>query len=118
MADTHNQQNYDPHAPSGPDPYAPPPRHKDRSGAVVRVVLIAGMIGAAVWGYTQYASTSPEPLVAQQEQQVAENDYDPDVGYRVNPNTLDDEQAPPSTATPAPDMPPPANPEAAPASPG
>lgn len=66
------------------DPYAPPPRHKDKSGALVRVVLIAAMLGVAVWGYTQYADgpTLVAEQEAVQEQQVA------DAGYSVTPEAI------------------------------
>jgi hypothetical protein len=58
-----------------PDPYAPPPRHKERSGAVVRLAVIAALIGAAAWGYMEYSQQPQTALVepAAEEQQVAEN---------------------------------------------
>ena len=37
------------------DPYAAPPRHKERSGGVVRFAVIAALLGAAAWGYMEYA---------------------------------------------------------------
>jgi len=36
------------------DPYAPPPRHRDRSGAILRVGLLAVLLGAAAWGFMAY----------------------------------------------------------------
>jgi hypothetical protein len=81
------------------DPYAPPPRHKDRSGAVVRVALIAAMLGAAVWGYTEFSRGPSQSLVAEQaqEQQVA------DAGYNTTPEAIP--QGAPATSTPAPAAP-------------
>lgn len=66
------------------DPYAPPPRLKDKSGPALRVALLAAMLGLGFWGYTQFANTPSQPLVAEQveEQQVA------DAGYEVIPETL------------------------------
>lgn len=91
-----------------PDPYAPPPRHKERSGPVVRIVLIAAMLAAGVWAYTEYSQLPQEPLVAENQQQVAENEpFDPVNGYRVNPATdtpvpADEGATAPDATTPAP----------------
>jgi hypothetical protein len=83
------------------DPYTPPPRHKDKSGAVMRFALIAAMLGAAVWGYTEFSSGPG--LVAEesaQEQQLA------DAGYQVTPEAIPEAapaEAPSATSTaPAP----------------
>lgn len=56
------------------DPYAPPPMHHDHSGAVLRVAVIALLLGGAVWGYTIYADQPQRSLVAETapEQQMAE----------------------------------------------
>ncbi len=57
------------------DPYAPPPRHRDSSGKLVRVVILAGVLGLVAAGYAFYsddieqASTTP---MVQEEQQFAE----------------------------------------------
>jgi hypothetical protein len=58
-----------------PDPYAVPPRHKERSGSVVRLAVIAALLGAAAWGYLEYAQQPQTALVepAAEERQVAEN---------------------------------------------
>ncbi len=63
------------------DRYTPPPMHHDRSGAVLRVALLAGMIGAAGLGYAWYTQQPQTALVpaALEEQQVA------DAGYQVSP---------------------------------
>ena len=63
------------------DPYAPPPMHHDRSGAVLRVTLLAAVLGAAGLGYAWMSSQPRTALVqeAAQEQQVA------DAGYRMSP---------------------------------
>ncbi|MBL8546951.1 MAG: hypothetical protein JNL81_10835 [Hyphomonadaceae bacterium] len=88
------------------DPYAPPPMHHDKSGAVVRVAILGGLLGAAALGYAwmagqpQTASLVPEQ--AAQEQQMA------DAGYQVADPTLPEatsEALPPApapTAAPAP----------------
>jgi hypothetical protein len=53
------------------DPYAPPPRHRDSSGLLVRGVILAALIGAAALGYTYYASQPQQEAALEQE--VAEN---------------------------------------------
>lgn len=57
------------------DPYAPPPRHKDSSGKLVRVVILAGVLGVLAAGYAFYSDeieeASNSPMV-QEEQQFAE----------------------------------------------
>lgn len=59
------------------DPYAPPPRHRDFSGAVVRFAIIAALLGAAVWGYMEFyegrQTASLEPPI--EEQTLAESRY-------------------------------------------
>jgi hypothetical protein len=60
------------------DPYAPPPRHRDASGAIVRFGIIAVLLGAAAWGWMEYrdqpqtASLVPEA----QESAMAESGYE------------------------------------------
>lgn len=78
------------------DPYAPPPRHKERSGPLVRVVLIAAMLGLAAWGYTEYSSQGGQSLVAEEQtQQVA------DAGPSINPDGSYSVIPTPETAAPA-----------------
>jgi hypothetical protein len=64
------------------DPYSPPPRHRDRSGAVVRLVIVAGLLAVAVWGYTEYTQNAGPGLLPAQEEQVA------DAGYEVMPEPI------------------------------
>ncbi|MEZ5972507.1 MAG: hypothetical protein R3C31_11910 [Hyphomonadaceae bacterium] len=55
------------------DPYTPPPMHRDRSGAVLRVALLAVMLGAAGLGYSWFAGQDRAPSASvAAEQQVAE----------------------------------------------
>jgi cytoskeletal protein RodZ len=77
------------------DPYAPPPRHRDSSGAVVRFAIIAALLGAAAWGYMQYAEQPQrtallEPAV--EEQSLAGSAYD------ASQPAAPDQSAPPATA--------------------
>lgn len=60
------------------DSYAPPPRHKERSGAVVRLAVLAALIGAAAWGYMEYSQQPQTALVepAAEEQTLADRSYD------------------------------------------
>lgn len=61
--------------PNTQDPYAPPPRHKERSGGIVRLAVLAALLGAAAWGYMEYSQQPQTALVepAPESQQVAEN---------------------------------------------
>lgn len=57
------------------DPYNPPPRYKESSGKLVRVLILAGVLGVVGAGYAFYADdiqqAKNEPMV-QEEQQFAE----------------------------------------------
>lgn len=80
------------------DPYTPPPMHHDKSGAVLRVAILAGLLGAAGMGYVWMQGQPQTALVPEvvEEQQMA------DAGYRVDPTTIP-EVAPDAVApTPAP----------------
>ena len=58
------------------DPYAPPPMHHDRSGAVVRVAIMAALVAAAGWAYMTYGNRPAETASNVQvgaPQQMAEN---------------------------------------------
>lgn len=77
------------------DPYAAPPMHHDRSGGVVRVALLAVMLGAAGLGYAWFSGQETTPLVpVAEEQQIA------DAGYTVAPQVIP--EATPEVAQPTP----------------
>lgn len=84
------------------DPYTPPPMHHDKSGAVLRVAILAGLLGAAGMGYVWMQGQPQTALVPEvvEEQQMA------DAGYRVDPTTIPEatsEVTPPApAAAPAP----------------
>lgn len=66
------------HTEQSTDPYAPPPRYKDRSGRVLRVVLLAGLLGLVGWGYVAFnegPSLSAQVTEAE-EQQLADSSLD------------------------------------------
>ena len=80
------------------DPYAPPPRHKDKSGAVVRFALVAAMLAGAAWGYVSFLGSAPTAsLVPAEEQSFA--DASGDAGYPVEAPAM----APDTTLETAPD---------------
>ncbi|MEZ6022914.1 MAG: hypothetical protein R3C16_05765 [Hyphomonadaceae bacterium] len=77
------------------DPYAPPPRHRDRSGALVRLVILAALLGGAAWGYMAFVDRNPEPLVAsEQTQDLADTSLDQ--GYQVRTPTAEDAETAPA----------------------
>jgi hypothetical protein len=83
------------------DPYAPPPMHHDHSGALVRIAIVAALLGAAAWGYTSFADREQTALVPEfaEEQQMA------DAGSSTAPNTLPEatsESLPGAAPAPAP----------------
>lgn len=83
------------------DPYTPPPMHHDRSGAVLRVAVLAAMLGAAGLGYAWFSQQPQTALVPEivEDQQLA------DAGYQITPEavpTTAPETAPTPVATPAP----------------
>lgn len=89
------------------DPHTPPPMHHDRSGAVLRVALLAVMLGAAGLGYAWYTQQPQTALVPE----VAEEQRMADTGYRVAPEALPPTPAPQERTTE-----PEVEPDAAPAS--
>lgn len=64
----------DPH-PTPNDPYTPPPRHKDSSGKMLRVLILGGIIAAGGLGYAAISDRIEQarntPLV-QEDQEFAE----------------------------------------------
>ncbi len=58
------------------DPYAPPPRHRDGSGAVVRFALVAAMLGAAAWGYMAYRDQPQTALAPPEATDLADRTYE------------------------------------------
>lgn len=53
------------------DPYAPPPMHHDRSGAIVRLAIAGVLIAGAAWAYFEFggretASLVPPPVAEEQ----------------------------------------------------
>lgn len=86
------------------DPYSPPPRYKQRSGAMVRFAIVAALLGAAAWGYMEYSQQPQTALVepAAEETRVADNAYDN--GYQVDPVTPAP-AAPPATGSTTGDTP-------------
>lgn len=79
------------------DPYAAPPMHHDRSGGVVRVALLAVMLGAAGLGYAWFSGQETTPLVP-----VAEEQQMADAGYQVAPTVIPEAQPEAAQSTPAP----------------
>jgi hypothetical protein len=51
------------------DPYKPPPRHRERSGAIVRFLIVGVLLAGAVWGYMAY-SDGPNLLDTAYEQET------------------------------------------------
>ncbi len=64
------------HSEQSNDPYAPPPRYKDRSGRVLRVVLLAGLLGLAGWGYMAFNDGPSLSAQVSEEQQMADSSLD------------------------------------------
>ena len=72
------------------DPYAPPPRYKERSGAVMRFIILAALLGAAAWGYVEFSNQQQTAsLNPPASQELA------DSGYQAAPTP---EAAPPGSA--------------------
>ncbi|MCX7359737.1 MAG: hypothetical protein NT015_16560 [Alphaproteobacteria bacterium] len=84
-----------PKDPTTTDPYAAPPMHHDRSGGVVRVAILAVMLGAAGLGYAWLSGQETTPLVP-----VAEDQQMADAGYDVAPTPPP--AAAPEVASPTP----------------
>ena len=61
------------------DPYEAPPMYHDRSGGLIRVVIMAGLVGAGVLGWAAYSQSGPghdfaqaPPEAVAPQQQLAE----------------------------------------------
>ncbi len=65
------------------DPYATPPVKHDRTGAVVRIAIVAALLGAAAWGYVSFTGQEQAALVPEPAQEQMA-----DAGYEVSPSTL------------------------------
>ncbi len=78
------------------DPYAPPPMHHDRSGGIVRFVVIAAPLGAAAWGYTVYSQgeQTADLTPAQTEQQAPAAPQIADAADQAAPQPTTTETAP------------------------
>ncbi len=63
------------------DPYAPPPRYKNKSGAMVRVALLAAMLAVAAWGYMTLQNAPQTALVAPVAEEQSFADADASQGY-------------------------------------
>lgn len=74
------------------DPYEPPKRHRDRSGALVRFLIVAVLLGGAVFAYTQM--DHGPGLIAEEPQQEQMAEMGADGSYQVTPT-------PPLTEAPA-----------------
>lgn len=86
------------------DPYAPPPMHHDRSGAVVRMAILAVLLGGGFLGWQYFSSHRQSAGLVGEEQQMA------DAGPAAIPETYSTppsetaatETAPPPAAAPTP----------------
>jgi hypothetical protein len=84
------------------DPYAPPPRYKNRSGAMVRFVILGALIAAGAWGYMQFAQQPQTAALVPAAEEQALADSSMDAGYQVEPQTQDAVPPAAPSATPAP----------------
>jgi hypothetical protein len=56
------------------DPYAPPPRHRDHSGAMVRLVVVGALLAAAAWGFMEYNRQPQTAMTPTEQEYLAENE--------------------------------------------
>lgn len=77
------------------DPYAAPRRHRDHSGAVVRLAVIGALLAAAAWGYVEYNRQPQTALVPIDQEQFAESEPNPALDLPEEAPTPD-AAAPPS----------------------
>jgi hypothetical protein len=100
------------------DQYTPPPRHRERSGAIVRFLIVGVLLAGAVWGYMAY-SDGPGLIEATREPEIlADSSYDalPPAAPAIDPEAASPDD-PAATETPAPRRAPAAQPAPAPAPP-
>ncbi|MBL8530792.1 MAG: hypothetical protein JNK94_03570 [Hyphomonadaceae bacterium] len=81
------------------DPYAPPPRHKDRSGALVRIVAVGALLAAAIAGYSYVSSQPVQPLVAAEAEPAPQQFAESDPGL-IPASPSDFAETPPAPAAP------------------
>lgn len=58
------------------DRYTPPPRHRERSGALVRFAIVGLLLAGAVWGYATYSGGPGLVPDAPEEQVFADSSLD------------------------------------------
>ncbi|HEX8900220.1 hypothetical protein [Vitreimonas sp.] len=85
------------------DPYAPPPRHTDKSGAFVRVAILGALLAGATWGYLNFVSApQTASLVPAAEEQTFAEARAPDSAPLGNgPTTREPAPAAPANSPPA-----------------
>jgi len=83
-----------------PDPHTPPPRHKDKSGVVVRVAILTALLGVSAVGVTYFVNQPIAPLVAEEAEPVEQvASLDPALTpVAPSANTLGDSAPPPAPA--------------------
>lgn len=84
------------------DPYAPPPLKKDKRGPILRIAILAGLLGAAGVGYAALSAQHPQTAQLGQpaDQQLADNS-DTQV-YQTAPQAAPAPEATPAAPAPAP----------------
>ncbi|UPT61535.1 MAG: hypothetical protein M0D54_14070 [Hyphomonadaceae bacterium JAD_PAG50586_4] len=83
------------------DPYAPPPRYKNKSGAMVRVALLAAMLAAAAWGYMTLQNAPRTALVAPAAEEQSFADAAGSQGYAPSASAPSAPVAPAATTAPS-----------------
>lgn len=83
------------------DPYAPPPRHTDKSGAFVRVAILGALLAGAAWGYLNLSAPQTASLVPAAEEQTFAEARAPDSALGNGPTTREPAPAAPANSPPA-----------------